>query len=1541
MHIEEIEDIYPALLLQQELLGEDSTPGKTYNAVGCLRLMLKGALDADAFAEAWRLAVAKHPLLRTSFAWKLVGKPLRLVHKQAEAALSKHDWRRLSPTRQQERRELLSERDAEFDPARLPLVRLSLNRLGEDAYEFIARYHHLVLDGRSMRLLFKEVMNSYAELSEGRAVRLTREHSRMEEPARHGHEELEEAKQFWRELLRDYSGASPLRVEKRGPSMTASRPAHQNFSHGLPPHLAGALKTFAAGRQIPANFVVEAAWAILLSRYSGESDIIFGAAVSPAPGDVQGNDSLLGPLTNVLPVRIQVQGNATFDEWLKGLETRRTAIARHGAIPLNIIADWSGPGRERVLFETLVICEEELLEEAPGQGRLEVREVPQSPGHLYPYVLTAVLSSSPTLEITYDSRRFEAETIERMAGHMQVLIEAALADPSQSVDALPMLTASEQRQVLVEWNRTQTAYPHESCFHHLFEQRVRRSPDAVAVECGDERLTYDELNRRANQLGRYLRRLGGGPEMLVAIFLERSVEMMVALLGVMKAGGAYLPLDFAYPLERLSFILEDAQAPFLLTQERLSGQMPSYWGQMLCLDELWDDIARENEEPMTGGSLPENLVYVIYTSGSTGKPKGTLIQHRGLVNYLHWCTQRYPLTQGCGAPVHSPLSFDLTITGLFAPLLAGEKVVLLPEGGGVGPLSDELNRRARYSLVKLTPAHLDALAEQLSSADLAEASRALVIGGDVLTAEKLSLWRRHAPDTVLFNEYGPTETVVGCCVYEVPLGLHESGPIPIGRPINNTQLYILDERSSPVPIGLVGELHIGGDGLARGYHRRPGVTAEKFVPHPFSAEPGARLYRTGDLARYLPGGEIEFLGRADEQLKVRGFRVEPGEIEAALCEHRCVRESAVVARQEVPGNKRLVAYFVSEVEPTPAADELRRFLSLKLPDYMVPSEFVALDEMPLTPNGKVDRRALAAGDVSQTQSPDTLIAPSNSTEKLHVEIWRQVLNLPEVSVSANFFELGGDSILGVKLISRLNQAGLRLTPEQLFQYPTIAQLAAITGVEAPAAGYEQMEATGPVPLTPIQHWFFEQEFPDEHHWNISVLLDARRPLVPSHLEAVVKRLVSHHDALRLRFTRGESGPQQFYAEGEDASPFELFDLSSLTEAARQQDALRATTERLQAGLSLSEGPLMRVALFDLGRDKPSRCLLVLHHLVADAVSLRVLLEDLQTGYEQVSSGREIEFPPTTTSFKSWAEELQTYADSEALRQEAAHWSLSRGEVSPLPVDYPGGNNLGATAETVSVSLGAEETRSLLQEVPNAYRTRVNDVLLTALARSLATWVGSDTLLVDLEGHGRERLIQEVDLARTVGWFTTIYPVVFDLRETHGSLDVLRKIKEQMRAVPKHGSGYGLLRYLRSKDEIGSGLCNAPQAEIVFNYLGQFDQTLSAVAPFRLSSEPVASQRSPRAPRPYLLEVIGHISGERLHVDWHYSRSLHRRETIERLADAFKETLHAIITHCPSPTAVAYTPSDFPGAKLSQTELDQFIARISQAEARRADGNTKD
>ncbi|HEX6064696.1 MAG TPA: condensation domain-containing protein, partial [Longimicrobiales bacterium] len=805
------------------------------------------------------------------------------------------------------------------------------------------------------------------------------------------------------------------------------------------------------------------------------------------------------------------------------------------------------------------------------------------------------------------------------------------------------------------------------------------------------------------------------------------------------------------------------------------------------------------------------------------------------------------------------------------------------------------------------------------------ALRYVIFGGEALELQTLRPWFERYGDTrpLLVNMYGITETTVHVTYRPIRLRDLDSGHgSVIGEPIPDLQLYLLDGSGEPAPIGVPGEIHVGGAGVARGYLHRAQLTAERFIADKFSGIPGAKLYRTGDLARRLENGDVEYLGRIDHQVKIRGFRIELGEIEAGIARHPAIREVTVIAREDTPGDKRLVAYVVARDAAPELVNELRALIRKTMPEYMVPAHFVILDALPLTENGKVDRRALPA-PAREATSVAAYVAPRTATENTIAGIWSAVLGVEHIGIDDNFFELGGDSILSIQVIARCRQAGLRLASRDLFNRPTVAQLAAIAGQQAVKSAEGSEQASGTVPLTPIQHWFVEADIVERHYWNQAFLFRVPSDVDLHALEGAINDAVRQHDALRLRLRRTDAGWVQEYAAHPEPLQLARYDLSG---AADVGTALEQHAARIQSGLDLKHGPIMRVAHFSLGDARPGRLLVVIHHLAVDGVSWRVLREDVEAAYLALKEGRRPVYPPKSASFQRWAARLTQHARADSLRSSLSYWSAEAAQsATSLPADGPGGANLEGEARSVVTRLSGNDTHALLHATPRAYRTRINDVLLTALAIALRRWSGGDAFRIDLEGHGREELFEDIDLSRTIGWFTSLFPVRLEIAPGLDTGSALKSVKEQLRRVPDRGLSHGLLRYCGDPDA-RAALAQAPGAELLFNYLGQLDQIVAGSSLFSLAEESAGPWHSPRARRTHALEVLCLVRDGAFEARWTYDPQRNRDAAIEAVAQDFIDALQAIVRHCTGSEAGGRTPSDFPLAALGQAPLDELWRR---------------
>lgn len=1040
----------------QWLLQREQSLHQPYRVQGAVSI--EGNVDIDVLKEALAVVVERSEILRTSFKC-LPGMeiPIQVICDRTQ--LTNHiSWLNNENLSNFSSEEQVSKLENIFtEISKLPfnfeqgkVIYVTLVTRSPEKYLLLISLSALVADKLSLQSLVNELSRTYAACLNRQS--LDDEPLQYADIAEWQNELLnstdtEIGREYWQN--QDVVNLLDLRLhwENRFPETVEFKPTVFSFTtyDNLLERIA-ALAINTERNDFVANFLLTC-WQILLGRLTNQSDLAI--ALSYTGRNYDELTSAIGNLAKYLPLHFHTEDYAKFSEILQQNQRIKTEASKW-----QDSFSWEHiiPGNEKAIAFCPFSFEFELTPnlESISNPSFSIYKQYACLDRFKVKLVCICNQNSLNLEIHYDANLFSTEDITQLAEQYQILLQSALAKPDGCIDELEILSDRDRKKVLIEFNQTKFPNP-EQHIHDLFTSQVELTPNNMAVQFGDRQLTYQELNEKANQLAHYLQKLGVGAETIVGICVERSPELLIGILGILKAGGAYLPLDPTYPPERLHFMLADSQALFVLSQQSLVDRNllgindQKLNPTILCLDTDWEAIDRESKANPINQATPQNLAYVIYTSGSTGKPKGTMIPHQGLVNYLNWCTQAYEVKEGCGATVQSSIGFDATITSLFSPLLVGRQVILLPEAEEIDALSAILRSQSNFSLVKITPAHLELLSQLLPSEAASGQTRAFIIGGEALLAKSVSFWRNFAPNTRLINEYGPTETVVGCCVYEVSSQTPEFGTVPIGRPIANTQLYILDRHFKPVPIGVIGELYIGGAGVARGYLSRPELTAEKFIPDPFSEQPGSRLYKTGDLARYLPDGNIEFLGRIDHQIKLRGFRIELGEIEAVLTQHPEVKQAVVLCRENDLDDKRLVAYVVlrsrsgadalSHFSHSEITNELRHFLQTQLPEYMIPTAFAILESLPLTPNGKVDRQALPAPKRLQLQ---TFIAPRTPAEEVVAEIWQEVLKCDPIGINNNFFELGGHSLLATQVISRLRQVfQIELPLRSLFEAPTV------------------------------------------------------------------------------------------------------------------------------------------------------------------------------------------------------------------------------------------------------------------------------------------------------------------------------------------------------------------------------------------------------------------------------------------------------------------------------------------------------------------------
>lgn len=1528
----ELSDIYPLSPMQEGMLFHTLLEPDSGNYFEQVTGILEGELDQSDFFRSWQTIVERHSALRTSFLWLDVETSLQMVHPALRLPFEKRDWRGQSKEAQELSLEAFLQEDRKkgFDLAKPPLMRLFLARLEDERHLWVWSHHHMLLDGWSAGLIFKEVLHFYAEYRLGRssgtlpAPRPYRDFIVWQKSRDVAHAET-----YWKEELAGFQAPTKLGFSA---NVKGGTPGPNLL---LETRLSGEettrLQDWARGRKLTLNTVIQGAWSILLKRY-GNEEVVFGVTNSGRPPELEGAGEIVGLFINTLPMRAPSDDDCTVLDWLKALQGKQAKLMELEYCKLADVQRWSEiPGGES-LFDSLVIFENYPVDpsinmQTAGIRSVEVRSFERTN---YPLTLVAGPGKELFFKFHYDADRFGADEMRRMANRFLFLLQEMIANPHKKVRELSLLTEQEKNEILIRWNETAVQRGEASCVHELFEAQAARTPDAVALEYGEERITYRELNDRANRVANHLRQLGIGPEKLVGLCMGRSVEMVAGFLAVLKAGGAVVPLAPRNPEQRLLFMLEDSSVSCLLTLERtlanLSGpfreEISRRVAHLVRLDEEYSKPDRQNGENIPQTSGPENLAYMIYTSGSTGKPKGALLEHRGLSNLVIDHVRRFDLKTGSRLLQFASLGFDASILEISIALCSGatlclEHEDLLLAGASLATVLKEKGITHTFlpptALAGLSPEQLPGLTT-------------LWAAGEACSGELARKWSKGRR---FFNAYGPTEATVCSTIHECT---GDDGDPPIGRPLENIRTYILDPHDQPLPVGIPGELHVSGVCLARGYHKLPDLTEQKFILNPFTQEEGyERLYRTGDLCRYRPDGAIEFMGRIDQQVKIRGFRIELGEIESVLKECDGVLDAAVIVREDIPGVRQLVAYVVpAEKQKEKQTEEgdlhvlLKSHLAKKLPSHMLPSFYVTMEAFPLSHSGKIDRNAFPEPDREFTGRE--VVEPRNQTEETLAAIWGKVLGVSNIGVKENFFELGGDSILSLQIISLAHQAGIKITPKQIFTLRTIENLA-LEAVAIEKTLFAEEEEAGDIPLAPIQSWFFEQDQPDPHHWNQSLLLEAKPPLRMDLLASALDVVRQRHQALAFRYERKSNGWCQFVAEDIDPVRILEFDLSG--DGREWQEQMEEIASGLQAGLDLFDGPLMQAAYFKTKEGAGDRFLLIFHHLVIDGVSWRIILGDLMMVYHQLEKGEQPFLPALSASYRQWSATRKRHAGSDAVRNQIDYWTKQE-EVPALKVDYPENrtHNLAVNAKSVTSYLQEGETALLLREVPAAYGTQINDVLLTALLIAFQKWTGQKTLRINLEGHGRNDMGDGLDVSGTVGWFTCIYPVVLKNDREGSSGELLKSVKEQLRSIPANGIGHGLLRYSSDEgDAVREKLASLPEPEISFNYLGQTGQLQGEGARFAIAQESSGVPASPKSLRFHLLDIVCMVVNNRMKIDFMFNEKIHEHKTIGGLSEYFTAALLELTHHCVQPNVGGYTPSDFDMVTLDDEELDSILDEI--------------
>ncbi|OON70557.1 non-ribosomal peptide synthetase [Hymenobacter sp. CRA2] len=1458
-----------------------------------------GALDVPLFEATLQEMIARHEILRTVFQEDEHGEARQYVLEPAASRfrLECQDLQLEAQPEQAARALVNRATNTAFDLRQGPLLRAQLLQVRPTRWVFACTLHHIISDAWSMQVLMQELLLLYnakvrQEPSPLAPLRIQYKDYTAWQARQLSGAFLHEHQIYWQQQL---AGELPVLALPTDMPRPTTRTYNGDVVHHLiEASLCEALRTLTQAHGGTLFMGLLAAANALLYRYTQQEDLIIGSPVAGREHVDLHNQ--IGFYVNTLALRTRLTDTDSFTDLL--LKTKQTVLdaTKHQVYPFErLVEDLQLPRdtSRNPLFDVMVVLQNAEGKSASTQ-QLEGITISPLPEEQVVSKLDLIFhftekEGTLQMQVEYNRDLFERATAARLAAHFAQLLQALVHAPATPVHALDFLSAPEREQLLHAFNDTDQPYPRHHSVVDLFEQQALDNPDHVALICQQRTLTYRQLNAHANRLAHYLQaQYQLQPDDLVGLQLERNEWLLISILAILKAGAAYVPIDPEYPQERIDFLVQDSQCKAVVNVAALRA---------------YRTVAAEypiHNPTATAG--PENLAYIIYTSGTTGQPKGVMIERGSLLARMHYFQHLYQLGPDDRALFYHSYSFDASVEEYLLPLLSGATCVIAPSDIKQDLVNNLVNLIGEHRITKMNapPLLLGELALTADHTTQAQLStlRHVVSGGDQLTLAVVRAFQQRFAAR-LYNSYGPTENTIDSTNWPVPAA---PARVSIGAPVPNAEAYVLGPLGQLQPLGVPGELYVGGAGLARGYWQRPELTADKFVPHPFRPAP-ARLYRTGDRARWLPGGTLEFLGRLDQQVKVRGFRVELGEIEAALLRHPRVTAAAVLARPH-GADKLLAAYLVA---PDPlSAPELRAFLARLLPHHLLPHHFVQLPALPRTPHGKLDRNALPEPDHHSLGAGTPFLAPRTENEQQLVQVLEDVLKHGSIGRQDDFFALGGDSIKSIQIVARLRQRGLALSIRDILLHPVVEELA--TYLQPVQRVSEQGPVTGLIPLSPVQAAFFERAAPAPHHYNQSVRLQSREPLATASVQAALDALLVHHDALRMRFRPTPQGwAQENLAPGEHAA------LEVLTVA--DEAELVAHCERLQAALSLEDGPLLRAGLFHTPQG--DELLLVAHHLVVDGVSWRILLEDMATLYQQHQAQAPLQLPQKTDSFLYWQQQQVAYAQSTQLQQEEAYWTeLAATPLAALPLDKPAGRNTVQDAAAEAFVLEEATTTRLLTKCHAAYRTEINDVLLTALGLAMQETFGLSRVGVNLEGHGREPLGSDADVTRTVGWFTTVYPAVLDLQHRHDRVRQLIAVKEHLHRIPNKGIGFGVLRYLAGKE-----LAISP--EITFNYLGDFGAGVASAEGtplFTFSGEERGRETADDRRRESVLDVGAMVVAGQLRLSVAYSTEQYEAATIQRLTQAYQQHLLALIDVLAATAEPQATPVDFTWKHLPVEQL---------------------
>ncbi|EJV87811.1 non-ribosomal peptide synthetase [Bacillus cereus] len=1508
-HLENVKkkDYYQTSLVQKRIYAINQVDKQSTNYNETKAYIIEGPFDKDKFDCAFKNLVKRHEALRTSF--HIVNETvLQKIHKDFEIQIEYIKLDSNYDSSEGYIKNAINGFVRPFDLSSGLLIRAGVIELA-DLNILLLDMHHIIADGVSTSVIIKDMMDLY----EGKKLSEVRIHYKEFVNWQNKlYEEgiIEEQEKYW---LEEMKGELPV----LNMPTDYQRSSLQNFkgdtlSFKINENLSKKINSLVTDIGVTKYIFLLSAFNILLAKYSGQEDIIIG---TPVIGRTHPDlDDTVGMFVNSLVMRNAPKAEKNFREFLKEVTKRSLKAFENqdydfGELVEKLNIQYS-PNRNP-LFD-LMFSVQNFGMEFQDKRELKITEY-SIKGRTAKFDLSVIINDDAE-EITgfveYKTELYKKQSIEMLIKHYENILGQVVENIDILIKEIECITEEERHEVLYRFNDTKREYPKHKTIKEVFEEEAEMAVEKIAIVSNGVELSYQELNQRANQLARVLRKKGITRDSIVPVLCDKSIETIVAMVAVIKAGGAYLPIDEEYPEARIRYLLEDSESAVLLGKKEAILKLNLTEISVEVVDLTDEEVEKESKENLTTINVPEDLAYVIYTSGTTGNPKGVCIENRSLIKIIK-NTNYITIRKNDKLLQSGSLSFDASVQQIWLALLHGiplhmeDKELMLE----VDQLEEYiLNNNITLIIFPTT------LFNQISQdrIEAFEKIKYVIAGGDIISSQQVSRLVKTYKGIKVVNGYGPTENTIISTAYVITDEWDENKNVPIGKPITNSTVYIMDKHNKLLPIGVPGELCVGGDGVARGYLNREDLTNEKFILNPYVE--GERIYKTGDLARWLPDGNLEFLGRIDQQVKIRGYRIELSEIEKQLEKHIAVKEAVVIDRKSENGGKYLCGYIVGE--DNISIQELKEELKKELPDYMIPTYIMQLEKLPLTPNSKIDKKELPEPNLSSIENE--YVAPRNEIEVNIAKVWCEVLGIEKVGIYNSFFDIGGDSIKSIQIVSRLRRNGIKLEVKDIMQHKTIAEIAKYAKHTETIISQEVVE--GEIELTPIIKQFIETDKNIFNHFNQSMMFYSKDGFDEQIVKVVMEQIVKHHDALRmvLKYDEGISG----YNKGIDTKLLD-FHLVDLTGTKEYEQKVEEMAQKLQESIEVDAGPLVKVGLFKTSEG--DHLLFIIHHLAVDGVSWRILLEDFIHGYQAVKEGNEIQFPQKTTSFKEWTEKQYEYANSSKILKELKYWEkVSKENLGQIPREVQNEPVVVKNMVTKNITLGKEITTQLLQETNRAYNTEINDILLSALGMAVKEWSGINKIAITLEGHGREEIIDDVDITRTVGWFTSCYPVVLNMEDKEIGT-IIKRNKENLRRVPNKGIGYGMLKYL-TKEGVNKGI--NLQTDISFNYLGQFDQDINSGLLF-YSNLNKGSEMSPLMRLDQSIQINSLVESGRLKIKVEFNEKKYTKVIIEKFIQIFKAKLIETITYCAEKREMECTPTDYGINEYTIEDLDEIQAYVKE------------